>query len=605
MESTRYTDIFDYIKAQEVAFKLPIRLNESWEWNFVEHVKLSTLYKNTQFERGNSKQERDNKPFKNIVRPILNLQYRAEGFDVKDIEIFVNDSKKYFKSFLVRKFHEKWARENAIDTFIDAMVESYVDFGGALIKNVKGIRPEVVPLQNIAFCDQTDILSGPIGIKHFFSPDQLLAMADSGWGETKNGATVSLKEAIALSRSEKKDPQNQEVTTTTGKYIEVYEVHGQFPKAFLKGHDTDTYSNQLHIVCFYQKDGKKNGLTLWKGPEDKLPFKFIKRDPVHGRALGFGGAEELFEAQVWTNYSEIQKKNMLDAASKTIFKTTDDAFANRNKIRDMDNLEIAVLAEGKDIEQLDTTPKSFQFFDKMVNEWEAHAQMMGAANDSIMGESPTAGTPFKLQELVTAESHSLHEYRRGKIATFFEEIYREWSLPYFVREVSKGQSFLAQLSLDELQTVADAVVQCASYNYIKERILNGELIDEAELEELKITSRDDFMRIGEKRFIEIFEGEMKGAEMDLYVNIAGKQKNIPQMVDKLVNVFRQVVAAPQVLDDPRMAKLFNEILEHSGLSPINFYQKPRPEMQQPAEPTLEAPKPAAQAAAIPRAVATY
>jgi len=41
-------------------------------------------------------------------------------------------------------------------------------------------------------------------------------------------------------------------------------------------------------------------------------------------------------------------------------------------------------------------------------------------------------------------------------------------------------------------------------------------------------------------------------------------------VDKLVNIFRQVASAPQLLDDPRMAKLFNQILESSGLSPINF-----------------------------------
>ena len=70
--------------------------------------------------------------------------------------------------------------------------------------------------------------------------------------------------------------------------------------------------------------------------------------------------------------------------------------------------------------------------------WEAHAQQMGAANDAIMGETPASGTPFDLQELVTQEASSLHEYRKGKIATFVDEIYQDWIIPYIVREISKG-----------------------------------------------------------------------------------------------------------------------------------------------------------------------
>src|SRR3990167_7908419 len=144
------TDIYNFIKTQEANFKLPIVVMEDFEFNFFEHIKTTVLYKNSVYLTGKD----DNKPYKNIIRPILNLQYRSEGFDVKDIVLFINDSYKYFKSFLVKKYHEKWARENEIDTFIDEMVESYVDFGGALIKDVGDAKPEVVPFQRLAFCDQ-------------------------------------------------------------------------------------------------------------------------------------------------------------------------------------------------------------------------------------------------------------------------------------------------------------------------------------------------------------------------------------------------------------------------------------------------------------------
>ena len=133
---------YDYATTEEANFKTNrITIADGLEFNFYETIRLATLYKNSTYSTGKD----DNKPFKNITRPLLNLQYRAEGFDVKDIILFIDDAYEYYKSFLVRKFHEKWARENKIDTFIDEMVESYVDYGLALVKNVNTERPEVVP----------------------------------------------------------------------------------------------------------------------------------------------------------------------------------------------------------------------------------------------------------------------------------------------------------------------------------------------------------------------------------------------------------------------------------------------------------------------------
>lgn len=558
-----------------------------------DHINTTVLYKNSQLVNGKD----EFTPVKNITRPILNLQYRAEGFDVKDIVLFVDDAGKYHLSFLVKKFHEKWALENGIDTVIDAMVESYIDFGGALLKNINDVKPEVVPLQSIVFCDQTDILSGPIGIKHYFSPDQLLDMADKGWGESSNGASASLQETIKLARSVKREEKDGTLTQTPGRYIEVYEVHGNLPKRFLTSSDTTgKYINQLQIVCFYEKlNGEKGNITLYKAEEKKSPFKFIKRDPIYGRALGFGGAEELFEAQVWVNYDMIRMQKMLDAAAVTILASTDPTFGQKNKTRDIEGLPIFELSPGTDVKQIDTFPRNIKIFEDSVTQWEAHAQQMGAANDSIMGENPTAGTPFKLQELVTSEAHSLHEYRKGKLATFWNEVEREWILPYIAREISKGQTFLAELDLDELTYVSDALITNEANNLIKEKILNGELIDPNQVEGYKEIVRTEFQKKGNKHFIEIFRGEMKGVPLAVHTNVAGKQKNLAAVVDKTVNIFRFAFSNPQgfaqVMQIPGMAKSFNDILEYSGLSPVDFsgieklaQQQPQPQQQAPQQP---------------------
>lgn len=592
-----HKDIYEYITSQESNYMLPVEVIEGYWWSMKEHIRLTVLYKNSQFSTGKD----DNKPFKNIIRPILNLQYRAEGFDVKDIVLYVNEVKNYYKSFFIRKYHNKWARENELDTFIDEMVECYIDFGGALIKNINSPKPEVVKLQSIAFCDQTDILSGPIGIKHQFSPDQLLEMAQYGWGSEANGATASLEDVIILADEQKSSTdKNGKKTNTPGKYIEVYEVHGTLPEIYLRDTDNtenEKYVSQMQIVCFYQKEGgEKQGITLFKGVEKKSPFKMILRDAIFGRALGLGGAEELFEPQVWTNYGEIRMKGLLDAAAKVIYQTADQSFASRNKTSDLENGEI-LIHDGTGISQVNTTPANITVFENKVREWEAHAQQMGSANDALMGESPTAGTPFKLQELVTNEGRSIHEYRKGKLATFLETIYRGWVIPSLSKEVANGDTFLAELELEEMQAIAESFSINQSNKAIVEKILNGELISKEQIEEMKAGIKQEFTKGGNKKFIEILKDDFKSAPIDVEVNIAGKQKDLAGRVEKLTNIFRTIISAPGILQQPGMGKLFNEILESSGLSPIDFSQiTALPSQQNPMQLNNNQPMPAEQLA---------
>lgn len=574
-----YKNIYDLVAKEEAIYKsTKVPIVENYEWGMFEHIQTTILYKNSQFKTGNS----DDKPFKNITRPILNLHYRAEGFDVKDIVIYVNDKYKYFKSFLVRKFYEKWARLNKLNEFIDEFIESIIDFGGVLVKKYPNDpRPRVVQLSSLAFVDQTDMLSGTICEKHFFSPEQLREKKNQGW--------ENIDEVIVLAQNVKKESLTRgeiKETQTPGKYIEVYEVHGVFPRAWLEGKDTELSADnefedvrQLHIITFYKDtQGNYKGITLFKGKEKKLPYKVFKRDPIHGRALGFGAAEELFEPQVWTNWSVITKKAMLEQASKVIYQTSDETFRNKNTITNLDNGEVLIHRPNEPVAQVNTVPANITLFDRFINEWGENAKQIGAANEAIMGETPPSGTPFKLQELITSEAHSLHEYRKGKFAEYMDEIHRDWIIKDLAKEIIKDQEFLADIDFEDMIAIADNLVMCEANKIIKEKILSGEIPDKEEIEAMKNSIRERFMK-SNKKFIQIFKEEFKGVELDVHTNIAGKQKNLSSMVDKLVNVFRQIIATPNVLNDPRMAKLFNQIIEASGLSPIDFYY-PMPQASQ-------------------------
>lgn len=570
-------NIFSFIKSQESNYARPVPVGKK-EWSMKDHIERSTLYRDSDIVG-----TKDKFTFiKNNTRPILNLEYRTEDVDVKDVQIYVNDSEKYHLSFLIKKYHDDvFVPENDIDTFFDKLNQSRIDYGGGLSKRLSKGR-EVVPLQSIAFCDQTDLLSGPIGIKHYYSPDQLMDMGKRGWGKEENGATITLKELIKLSRDEKKDNDTDGTKASTpGRYIEIYEVHGNLPKRYADPKDdSEEYETRLFIVAFYQKmsgtiDGHE-GVILYTAPEAESPFKLAQRGVgTFGRALDFGGAEELFDDQLAVNYAEILKLQMLDSASKTILGAigpNSAAIANKNNINNLKNNEILDLGDS-DLKQIDTFPRNFRLFDNYSAERQSHAKEMGAAQDPLQGNEPTAGTPFASLQAQIQQGMGLHEYRRGIFAKHLEEIYRDDYIPQIVKEITKGKTFLSELSLKELQYVTDSMVECELEKAKKEYVFNnvGEAMPPEMEQAYAEQVRNEIKKKGNKWFIEILKDEMKGVELSIKINIAGKQKNLGKAMDTIVNILRFVMSSNSpALGFSGTWELINQVIEQSGLDPVDF-----------------------------------
>jgi hypothetical protein len=556
--------IYEYIITEETAFKTQkVPVVGGWEWNMYEHIRRSTLLKNSRYEDT----ELGKKPFRNIIRPILNVQYRSEGFNVTDIEPYVDNIDESYKSLLVRKYHDNWTYKYSFDTLIDEVVESYVDYGLALVKKVNAKRPERVPLQRIAFCDQTDILSGPICEKHSYAPDQLAEMKGK-WDSD------AIDEAITMAKAEKSaDQADNNKAKTPGRYIEVYELHAVRPETDLDPEgDPGVYSRQLHVVCFYKsKDDKKHGITLYKGKESKSPYKAIVRDEIYGRACGFGGIEELFEPQIWINYSIIQIREMLDVASIIAVQTTDQSFAGKNKsLTDLKKGEILTTEENTTISQVVLQPMNYERFEKSIQDWEINGRTTGSANDAQLGITPVSGTPLGTTQIVTGQGLGIHEFRQGRIATFFGEMYRDWIINDLVAEMNQGADWMEELSMDEMQFVATSLANTFATVGIRKGMTQGKVTTQEQIDQFVDQAVEEFKKKGNKHFMSIFKEEMKDANIDVKVNIAGKQKNLNQLTDKFSNIFRGIIGNPAVLQNPAMAKIFNEMLEASGLSPGDF-----------------------------------
>jgi len=568
-------DIYSYILQEESSYRTTrVPLASNWRgWNMYQHIDRSFLLKNSQFYLGAQDFTR---PFNNVILPIANVNYRTEGFDVKDVQIYVDNEEKYHKSFLARKFHNWWARDNHIDTAIDESVESYFDYGLILMKNVNEVRPEVVQLQQIAFCDQTDVMSGPICLKHHYGIDELLDFKGK-WKASEVDKT------ILMARSTRDvDQANNDSIKTPGKYVEVYELHGMFPESWLgqeklgtDWEDTGKYSPQVHIVTFYTSpsDGTKTGITLFKGREPKPIFKALKRDPIFGRACGRGGIEELFHSQIWTNYSELHLVQMLEAVSKVVLKTTDKKLKNQ-KLTNMKHGQILEVGEGKTLEQLILQPINKTHFDNFVNKWEQVARSIGSASDPQLGLNPVSGTPLGTTEIVTSQGIGIHEYRQGKIAEFWAEIYRDWVIPHLSKEITQNtKKWLDDISLDELMGISDGVALKEGNKRIKDAVLSEKQITQEDIDQFRVVVRENFMRGGKKRFLEIIKGEFEKLSLDVEITIVNKQKNLAENVSKLNSLFRVLFtpgAIQAIQQNKGLSGLLNQILEGAGLGSIGM-----------------------------------
>lgn len=570
--------IYEFVKqARDDYYSKEIEVVPGYEFSQYETLRTIELYHGSKFKSGSKDSLKREKPFYNICKFRVNVAVRATDLDTKDVQIEADDVGAYGQSFILSLKNRKWMKASNFATLLNSMGLARAKYGHVVVKKVERpgeLQIHVVPWRDL-ITDQVDITNGVKIERHYYSPADLQDMAKgSGW--------QNIDDAIATAEKQ----QSANVTgkgrynRTLGANIEVWEVHGVLPDSYLptvEGVETSdkTYSRQMHIVVLDEENKEEiKGVSLFAGPEASDPYMDLAWEKIDGRGLGVGVIEDLFEAQVWTNHSVKQKKDMLDLAGKIIFQTANTSIAAQNVLTDLENG--AIITSTQPITQVNNAPVGLGALAQLMADWDTQAENVTSTYPAILGSTPPNGhSAFRLQASLQNEATAIFEYRRQEMGLLLQEMYREWILPFLVQQINRTTELVGEMTPDEAQIVAGLIADFQTNQKVKDAILSGQVVTQAGMEAMKQSLLGAHVKAGTKRKFK-FPKQFFQADYNVDVNMTGEQKDNQKMLTGIFQIFGVVGQNPNILTDPRMASLFNEAMELLGVSPALMSGKSAP-----------------------------
>lgn len=538
-----------------------IQIVDGLNYNQYQTLKKIEFYWNSQYINGQTDELGRVKPFYNISKFRVNVATRATDLDVKDVCVYSDDPKDRVRSMLLNHELKNWFKEADFSKLLNDFGKNRAKYGGALIKKCiekdedgkKHLEIELVQWKNV-ITDQTDIECGVIIEVHYMSPSEL---------SKKIGIWNNVEEAMKLATKNRgvKGNQNQ----GSEKKTPVLEIHGEFPESYIKENGNPNLYKQMMFIIAGTESGKQ--VKLWEEEEEENPYKYLAWDNVYGRGLGIGIVEDGFEAQMWTNDAVIAEKNVMDLAGKVFIKTNSKQFGN-NILTDADTGQVFELEDGADANMFNLTPNSLPQFQNTVERWNTQYERATNTFEAVTGEALPSNTPLGSVAIQSAQASSFFDYRREEAGIFWVEVLTDWVIPYLIKNINKEHILASDFSIDELKQIDKSFAVSEANNRVKEAVLSGKIVNSDDYQSAIDAYSQFISQDGKRRYIDIPKDYFKDFEEKITIDITGETRNKQATLQTLSTILSQVAGNPMLLQDPTLLKIFNEILEISGVDII-------------------------------------
>lgn len=526
------------------------------------------------------------KPFFNIVTAATNIWYRATDIDRKDIQITASCSPEVTTAFVASIHLKEWMYRERFGVFLNLWGRTMARYGSAVVKFVKKdgrLIPSVVSWSRL-LVDPIDFYASPIIEKIYLKPSELRKRKE--YNQEMVEALLEGKQTRETLEGENRDQKDD--------FIELYEVHGEFPLSFLTSNDKDkdTYRQQMHVITFTKGNNNEfNNYSFYKGKEEKSPYMLTHLIEEEGRTLAIGAVEYLFDAQWMVNHTIKHQRDYLDLASKLIFQTSDQNFVGRNVLSAIETGDVLILQPNQTLTQVNNNVGNISALMNFGNQWVNLSREITSTPDAMRGNTMPSGTPYSLGAMLGQQAGSLFELMTENKGLAIEDMLREFVIPFLKSKMDTSEEIVATLDeqgikqLDQMYVPREAIRRFNKRAVSK--VLNGELLSpyNSSVEEGEV--QQELSMLGNVRFFKPDEIEtktwkevLKDLEWKVKVQVTNEIQDKQVVLQTLSTVLQSIASNPAILQDPNAKMLFSKILSVTGaVSPLELVSAQQPPVQ--------------------------
>jgi hypothetical protein len=594
--------------------------------NQYEIVKRIYFYSHNTFESGPVDENENPKYFYDLITDRNDQSTKNINVNTKDAYIKSETQGSYLKTWMLRREFVGYAKTSGFGMKLNDLADDLPDFGTVVWKKIlneeKRVDVSQVELINLMNDPSVKRLKDGLVVERHMLTQYDMAQKKS-WDRTAVQMLItsgkgSTRVGFLDSNTAKAQYTANQIDETTP-YYEVYEMWGEIPRDMYEQHKTgglprkDTTST--YATGFYKASQSSYGVRTSPRPKDAttsietlnpstvsvssyfntnetvyvmavvagieegengsvlfckevsrdmFPYKEVHYRRRKGRWLGLGNYELCFGLIEKANEITNRFFSSLRIALLHLYQTRDSLHV-KNFLEDLVDGDLTV--SKSEITAIPTEIRGFTQYQDEINRIEAKADRLCNSFEVVTGANLPSGTPWKLGNQQLQSATKLFEYVRENMSLFIEDVFNSWLLEDFAKSLTEEHILELMDDMDDIEIYYTARRKMFQYQFLKEYILENEAYPT--VEELRMVGGlvKDKIKKGPKQ-LTIERKYYMNLKYSVKMVIDGENDRRQQNNDTLTSLYESTVANVAALQDPRLMKILNMILENSGYSPL-------------------------------------
>lgn len=529
--------------------------NPSYAQTEEELLELIDKYSNSHYFESDYDSNGDKKPFYNIHDNPSSSGSKEIDIDLADIHIRTEPGHSHYIAWLYEKEFKNWAEENKMSQILNQVVNRLPKIGHIVLKRVKG---------NIYGVRLKNIYSDPV-IENIENSDYIIEKHEDTFKMLKDRARKSgwFQNNVEMIIEKAKAKKLDRVV-----YYERYgEVGGEADGA------EDEYN--FHIIADPELGLEDEDAIIYKGNQDP-EYKELKWEEVDGRHLGRGTIEKLAEEQRSKNTLLYYLQKGLQWTSLHLWQTRDQNVA-KNLLTQHQDGDILRAMQG--IEQLPMEERNIPAYNFLDQLWERNIQNRTFSYESLSGQRPPAGTTLGSHSLALTQAGKFYDLKREDVAIFFREMIEEWIIPNFKKDKKgKHRSHLKDLLGDDedSQKIFNAILADRMLKKQRKMFETGKYLTPEKLKVVKSIMAEKLM----DEDLEVPDSMYENVKMKVDVVISAEKIDFASQNAIYTTLIQLIGSNPQVMKDPINRKILFNIMENSGMNPVQIFGEKAPTLEE-------------------------